>query len=120
MDTGNPITSRQAAWERFGERVSRGAALLDEACPGWAASLQDELRYRRLDMSSSCGCVLGQLFGSYVKGFKEAVAHKPSTELFGAAGHGFTLDWEEQWSARLWYALEIAWMVAIEQRTGTP
>jgi hypothetical protein len=38
--------------------VDRGAALLDEREPGWA----EKIDLDTLDLSSSCGCVLGQLY----------------------------------------------------------
>lgn len=48
------------------ERVERGAALLDERLPGWA----QEIYVENLDLSDSCDCVLGQLFGDYLKGVR--------------------------------------------------
>lgn len=42
------------------ERVARGAALLDEKLPGW----DKDINLDRLDLSSSCRCVVGQLFVS--------------------------------------------------------
>jgi hypothetical protein len=39
------------------ERVARGAALLDEREPGW----WERIDLGRLDLSSPCRCVLGQL-----------------------------------------------------------
>lgn len=46
------------------ERVQRGAKLLDEKSPGWAAKVALD----RLDMFSDCGCVLGQIYGLYSRG----------------------------------------------------
>lgn len=40
------------------ERVARGAALLDEQRPGWAA----EIDLTVLDLSHACRCILGQLY----------------------------------------------------------
>lgn len=44
--------------------VKRGAALLDERLPGWRNHVHPET----LDLSSACGCVLGELFGDYERG----------------------------------------------------
>jgi hypothetical protein len=43
------------------ERVAAGAAFLDQTEPGWDARIDLD----RLDIGSDCGCVLGQLHGSY-------------------------------------------------------
>ena len=39
------------------QRVDLGAEWLDQVLPGWATSIEPE----RLDIASTCGCVLGQL-----------------------------------------------------------
>jgi len=46
------------------ERVAAGAALLDEREPGWA----ERLDLDRLDIMSSCDCVVGQRHGGYGAG----------------------------------------------------
>lgn len=47
-------------------RVARGAALLDAEVPGW----WERVRVLRLDMGSTCRCVLGQVFdGEGADGF---------------------------------------------------
>lgn len=44
------------------EAAARGAAFLDEVAPGW----RERIDVERLDIASSCSCVLGQLWeGSY-------------------------------------------------------
>lgn len=39
------------------ERVERGAKLLDKTHPGW----ENEIDLMKLDLSSPCGCVVGQV-----------------------------------------------------------
>lgn len=43
------------------ERVTAGMAFLDTRMPGW----HKQLRIGDLDIGSDCGCVIGQLLGSY-------------------------------------------------------
>lgn len=45
-------------------RVKLGAALLDEKYPNW----YKHISVSRLNMSSMCNCVLGQLYGDYQRG----------------------------------------------------
>lgn len=49
------------------ERVARGAALLDAKCPGWWRNIA----LGKLQMASSCDCVLGQVFSHYSIGSKQ-------------------------------------------------
>lgn len=44
--------------------VDRGVELLDERLPGWRKAVDPEA----LDLSLTCGCVLGQVFGDYERG----------------------------------------------------
>lgn len=46
------------------EAVSRGVALLNERLPGWKKLVDAD----SLNLASDCGCVLGQVLGSYYKG----------------------------------------------------
>ena len=48
----------------YADRVRTGVALLDEKVPGWF----ERIDLDRLDMDSCARCVLGQLFGSFVRG----------------------------------------------------
>jgi hypothetical protein len=57
--SGNPDT--------IAARVQRGAMLLDNKYPGWAARVNPEM----LRMSDCGQCVLGQLFGHYHTGLLE-------------------------------------------------
>jgi hypothetical protein len=64
------------------ERVARGAALLDEKEPGWAARID----LGAFDIGWQCRCVLGQLYGNYCTGVSAVLP-------FGlTAEHGFV--WE--------------------------
>lgn len=46
------------------ERVAKGAALLDERLPGW----WNKVDTKNLDTGDLDHCVLGQLYGDYVRG----------------------------------------------------
>jgi hypothetical protein len=73
-------------------RVERGAALLDRAEPGWHLRIARD----RLAMESCDRCVLGQLHGDYLKGFRCVLRDLPARNLYSAAEHGFTLHGAEQ------------------------
>ena len=78
--------------EEFDHRVARGAALLDAALPGWEWGIElDALAMERCDH-----CMLGQLYGDYLNGFRKVLADQPAQTLFSAAAHGFTLLQMEQ------------------------
>lgn len=49
---------------RSRENVGSGAALLDQKRPGWYR----EIDLDQLEMGSDTKCVLGQLYGEYIKG----------------------------------------------------
>lgn len=89
--------------------AERGAALLDQLRPGWAAAIDTA----RLDLASSYNCILGQLFGSFCNGYLHLLKH------FGDLPYrvilndhfGFTAD------SMLDYAeLTTTWGTLIEQR----
>jgi hypothetical protein len=46
------------------ERVTRGARVLDEVCPGWVKRIDLAV----LDIASCLDCVLGQLYGTFDDG----------------------------------------------------
>lgn len=48
----------------YAENAARGARLLDKKCPGW----YDKVDLSSLDMRSLCNCMLGQLYGDFMKG----------------------------------------------------
>jgi hypothetical protein len=76
----------------YEDRVERGAALLDEACPGWERQIDPRL----LRMESCDRCILGQLYGHYVLGLSCVLEPQPGNVLFAASDCGFTLIAEEQ------------------------
>lgn len=49
------------------DRYERGARLLDRRCPGW----YERIDITKLDMKSGQYCVLGQLFGSFMRGLRK-------------------------------------------------
>lgn len=51
------------------ERVERGASLLDTRFPGWV----DQVDLSRLNLESSCNCVLGQRFGDFMVGARRTL-----------------------------------------------
>lgn len=61
------------------ERVARGAEFLDEHRPGW----RSEINLADLDLESTCGCVLGQLFGTYGDGLRALATGVP--RVWGAS-----------------------------------
>ena len=50
--------------DKTAKRVAMGADLLDLKMPGW----RDRIRVSALDMGACRRCILGQLFGVYVRG----------------------------------------------------
>lgn len=98
-------------------RVARGVALLDAFDPGWRARVD----VGRLAMSSQTDDVLGQLYGSYTRGFRHVLSIQSPGWLFSAAAHGFTLPPAEQ-DVELgealvrFAALTAAWVAAIGER----
>jgi hypothetical protein len=100
----------------YAARVRRGAALLDRFRPGWAREIDCD----RLAMESCDSCILGQLWGDYMDGFRELVRPLDSRVLFSAANHGFALFWREQmspWTMNRFAALADAWCDEIRRRT---
>jgi hypothetical protein len=99
----------------YAARVRRGAALLDRVRPGWAREIDRD----RLAMESCDRCILGQLWGDYMDGFRELVRPLDSRILFSAADHGFTLPLREQtgpWTMNRFAALADAWRDEIRKR----
>ena len=66
------------------ERVERGAALLDEKQPGWLDIIDLDL----LDISSRCGCVIGQLAG-LTKASDRGLAYDAAARRLGV---GYSTD----------------------------
>lgn len=64
--------------------VQRGAALLDQAMPGW----HDRIDTDRLDLRFTDRCVLGQLYGGEYRSFQDG-----ATTLSGVTDMVRRLDW---------------------------
>jgi hypothetical protein len=73
-------------------RVERGARLLDQVEPGWYRRIAAD----RLAMESCDRCVLGQLHGDFLEGFRMILRSLPNRNRYSAADHGFTLYSPEQ------------------------
>ncbi len=98
------------------KRVAAGAALLDAELPSWV----DKIALDSLDMSigakawndtadNPCGCILMQLYGSYVEGKTELGIGGPEAEE-----HGFeAMEWPLQGE---YVELDGAWGELIEAR----
>lgn len=98
------------------ERVTRGAALLDQKRPGWAGRID----IATLRISSCQACVVGQLFGvaerfaPFTHGI-EALGIYGSQEDYGFALAGpFNAE-----KTRRWQFLQDAWIEAIADRLVT-
>ncbi len=98
------------------KRVAAGAALLDGELPSWV----DEIDLGSIDMSigakvwndtsdSPCGCILMQLYGSYVEGKTELGILGPEAEELGFEAIDVPLSSEYE-------ALDEAWTALIEAR----
>jgi hypothetical protein len=102
--------------ETIAERVARGAALLDEKRPEWAAKVVPG----RLRMGSFCDCVLGQVYGDYVDGIRQIMNDEFSSDESRERriSHGFTLRSADR--TRSWNELRAAWLAEIESRRAQP
>lgn len=91
----------------FRAQVDRGVALLDREQPGW----RDDVDPTKLDMSSTCGCILGQVFdrGPFAvhSGYIEGLTELNIWSADYAAEYGFSLviprgtnewSWLDAWS----------------------
>lgn len=86
---------------RLPPNVGRGVALLDEHNPDW----REHVDSHSLNMSSSCGCVLGQVYGSYDAGLAAL-----GMSEFGSEPSRFGFF---TWGRQRWWHLEAAWRKAI-------
>jgi hypothetical protein len=113
--------------DRVDVRVARGARYLDELVPGWDKVIDLE----RLDLASSCACVLGQLaldskpaktwewFG-ICRFFGLIVGkNRPSDRRHSSVSLGFQAYWppgHDGPGARSYRTLTAAWRTLIEAR----
>jgi hypothetical protein len=99
--------------EDVAECAAAGARLLDEKAPDWAARINVE----RLDFNNTERCMLGQLYGSYVRG-KRALGNSPAGELTyeEARGYGFICQGSAIFGTCTCSALKDPWTVEINRR----
>lgn len=91
------------------ERVERGAALLDEKQPGWAARID----LSTLDIGAQYQCVLGQIYDDFAIGADEVLA------CASAAAHGFMWeDGDEDGEPSEIAALNDEWRRVVAERLG--
>ena len=107
--------------ERARERAARGAALLDDRDPGWAARIDRG----SLELSDRGGCVLGQLHGDYRLGLTRSRVVDPSSgpgRFVSPVDLGFqSVSGVGDEAERLDYAfLTRAWRLEIEARRDRP
>jgi hypothetical protein len=86
------------------ERVRLGAAWLDANRPGWV----DRIDLETLDLSTSCGCVLGQEFGDFDRAPDEVYRRAPQ--------HGFNVPSNQAGTMRQYDNLTTAWRDYITAR----
>lgn len=96
------------------ERAARGAALLDEMCPGWA----DRVDLDILDMNDCDDCIVGQVFEDYREGLEDLGFDLERDDEYD---FGFDLD-DEAYKpsltrAEAWHALAVAWRAEVRART---
>ena len=107
------------------DRTIDGALWLDDFRPGWA----EEIDTNKLEMSSACQCVLGQLadgddrvgYYTFLRALNPAeMGHYYGTNDAWASGLGFTLDDEDfawvQNATVPWAELADGWQDRIAER----
>lgn len=105
---------------KYSDEVARGAALLDQMDKELGTSWRALVDAENLEMESSCGCILGQIFGDYGRGIKilfgeeiEALNLDQLEELDifkKSKDHGFAVSYHENSGSFLgWKELGNAW-----------
>jgi hypothetical protein len=100
------------------EVAAKGAQLLDVRAPGWPERV-DPLE---LEMSSTCGCVVGQTFGVREGSDYDAAIAELGLDVYsdgdnGDAAYGFMVpDKVQDRRHDAWGALTDAWIAEIEAR----
>jgi len=89
--------------------VERGAALLDERLPGW----EDRIDLDKLDLSSTCNCVVGQLYRPTPRSHLGYTEGLYTLEIKNPSRFGF-----ERWPTSRYSRLTEAWRRLIELRRG--
>jgi len=108
-------------------RARKGAALLDAwaARTGYGLPVGDwagQVDTDRLDLATDDDCVLGQVFGGYMRGKHELFGDVFDGEFEAAILHGFDLRPEElliddMYGRASWAVLTGAWLGLIAERT---
>jgi hypothetical protein len=123
----------QHVLDAIDKAAEKGAKRLDQRKPGWFRKIDQ----KKLDLGSTCYCVLGQLYGEYneesiatvVGGWVRKLTGSRSSVYSVAERYGFTVpseadDWVEDdpnWqeskrSTVVWNRLERAWKLQIKER----
>jgi hypothetical protein len=112
--------------EQARESVERGAALLDKIEPGWELKID----LAELNLSSSCRCVLGQLYGEYEEGceilFDTNPAYDDNAGQVMTYGFVVTGRWSRfvdvsfnlttQWMSNYYGLLDELWIEQVKRR----
>lgn len=102
------------------ERVSKGAAYLDQVRPGWA----ERIDTGTLTLHDPCGCIVGQLCQSGEDGFKRACQTLGLTDA-QADDYGLNRNESDEWweicreddaLVRYYQPLQDAWLEQIADR----
>ena len=108
------------------ERVARGTALLDERMPGW----DKRIDLAALNISSACGCILGQLAEDKAGGYWPDIASQFGVTPWGSdADYGFNAakadeedseDEADAFESDDYAGLESEWRALITERRSAP
>lgn len=74
------------------KRVERGAKLLDEKLPGW----DEQIKLKKLDMTSETQCILGQLYCGYLLGLNALGVNGLRYGFDGASGEELAKAWKDE------------------------
>ena len=96
----------------FQYEVEKGAEFLDAQKPGWEKKINPEL----LDLSHSCKCILGQVYGDYGDGFVELGL----SQVEDRAALGFTIDQRALAVKRSFTPLTREWLLYLAERAAAP
>ena len=97
------------------ERVTRGAAALDKANPGW----ERRVDLSKLDLQDSCRCVLGQLYGHYFDGLMALENGSVPIDMAVTPGANLGFNARSGEPPSAYRALDEAWISFIKERFDT-
>lgn len=99
--------------EQIEERVQRGAQLLDVKMVGWYRYVDKDV----LDLSNSCRCVLGQLFGWFADGARSLRIRAEAADYgFESPNFGELSSTTVPIYQKYYQDLEDCWVKEINQR----